>query len=48
MLHKLPNSNLISTGLILLAPTVYVSESHLENPKFMNSVFSLMHMYSKN
>ena len=23
MLHKLPNNNLISSGLILLAPTVY-------------------------
>ena len=26
MLYKLPNSNLISTGLILLAPSVYNQE----------------------
>ena len=26
MLYKLPNSNLISTGLILLAPTVFICD----------------------
>ena len=35
MLHKLPNSNLISSGLILLAPTV--SPVAISGSKYLHS-----------
>ena len=39
MLHKLPNNNLISSGLILLAPTVdtfvFRRIRHMKTPKLI-------------
>ena len=45
MLHKLPNNNLISSGLILLAPTV--RQLNIFVHKFLNNSYRTFHEGTK-